>query len=131
MNQAQQYAQALRDIIRDGDSSTYERSGDAFVELLKRRGHSKLLPQILKEFEKYNDRDIDTMQVTLTIAKESDASRYKEESKKYAGNGDLDEHTAIKVDDRIIGGFKLETGDVVVDGSYKKMLLNLYREIIT
>lgn len=131
MTPAQNYAQALRDLIRDTDVSKHEGISDTFIAVLKKKGHISLLPTILKEFEKYRMRDLDTKRVILTVAKSEDAEKYKSEASKYVATLDNEEHIGVKVDKRLIGGFKLESGDMVVDGSYKRRLLNLYREIIT
>lgn len=89
-----------------------------------------LLPSILKEFEKYRMRDLDTKRVILTVANKEDVTKYKEEVQKYVTTLNGDDHIGVKVDEQIIGGFKIEFGDMMVDGSYKRRLLNLYREII-
>lgn len=131
MTLAQNYAQALRDLVRDTDVSKHAEISDTFVKVLKKKGHISLLPTILKEFEKYRMRDLDTKRVILTVAKNSDAEKYKDEALNHVASLEKGDHIGVKVDKRLIGGFKLESGDMVVDGSYKRRLLNLYREIIT
>lgn len=122
------YAQALKEIIRDGKGNE-ETIGVSFVNLLKKKGHIKLLPQILKEFEKFSEKDIDTKQVVLTVARIADENRFKSDALQYITGFD-EGHLKTKIDESLVGGFKIETKDIVVDASYKKKLLNLYREII-
>ena len=63
----------------------------------------------------------------LVCARKEDVERYKSELEKYIAA--LNANVKVEIEDNLIGGFRYEGRDIVIDGSYRRQLLNLYREI--
>ena len=131
MNKAQEYAQALYEITKDESIAVRESHVDALLSLLKTKGHSMLLPQIIKKFEYVTKTEKRKNTVTLTVAKESDSNDLKKEAIVLHGNLENKTEIDVVVDEKIIGGFVLKDSDLIVDASYKNMLINMYRKLIT
>ena len=129
MNTARLYAQALWEYLQD--TRTREAGGgsaaEQFIAFLKRRGHYKLLPVILREFEKIGSVQSVTEAGTLTCASEDEVERYRKELERY---GISDTEVSVEIDENLVGGFRYEEKNTVIDGCYRKQLLNLYRELI-
>ena len=130
MNKAHEYAQALFEITLQVDSTLCDEYVDSFLTLLKEKGHTALLPQIIKKFEYITETEGKKNIVTLTVARESDSNDSKKEAIALHGNLENKAEIDIAVDERIIGGFVLKDSDLVIDASYKNMLINMYRKLI-
>lgn len=122
------YAHALYDLQKsrklDGAAAVSK-----LIKVLKRKGHLKLLPRIVDEFEKILGLERNKHTMRLTCANETDFEKYKETLKEHFAHSGA-EFTEEVVDENIIGGFVLEKGEVVIDGSYKKKLLLLYQSAL-
>ena len=95
------------------------------VEILKREGKLKALPQILREFKRIiEQRNAKTP--TLTVAQKKDAANATKELKAILKEAVVSDSV---VDDSIIGGWRYVGRDTLVDNSYKTALIDLYRNI--
>ena len=128
MSLAAGYAHALYD-LQKGQGLSSEAAVSKLIKVLKAKGHIKLLPTIVTEFEKILTigRDEDTL--SITCARKEDFKKYQGALKEHLGHSDA-EYTEEVVDDTIIGGFILKKGETIIDGSYKKKLLLLYQNAI-
>ncbi len=113
------YAKAIFELEVSGSDAGKIVGGT--VGALKRRGAISLLPKILKAYKRLIERARSTGSV-LTIARASDKAGALMESRASEG-------TAIKVDSDIIGGYRLESGSSLVDNSFKRHLLQIYRNV--
>lgn len=126
MQLAIQYAQAIYELGIDATPKQKKHYIDALFALLQRKGHKKLLPDILKEYQKIVVAGAEKKAAKLTIVNKKQAEPAKLELKKYASfAGSMTLHE----DDTLIGGFVYDDGDTVIDGSYKQALLTLYRTL--
>jgi len=125
MNLASGYAYALYELRKNKNLSS-EEVVSKLIGTLKSKGHVKLLPQIINEFEKITDKGRDKVTTTLACAREKDFVKYRNKLEEYSTDGDTG-FTEEIVDDTLIGGFVIQKDDVIVDGSYKKKLLLIYR----
>jgi F0F1-type ATP synthase delta subunit len=121
----QAYAQALWQMIEGGTSP--KKALDAMVASLKSRGREALLPRIARAFERLAEREMRKNTVVVSVAKEKDASTAKREAKELleeigADTKDLD----VKIDESLIGGWRIEGRGVLADRSFKKSLLEMY-----
>jgi len=98
------------------------------VEILKKRGHTMLLPEIVSAFRKIEATHV-SKKPTLVVAKDGDGSIYKEATEHYREEFSIKGEVEIKVDDTLVGGYVLRTVDKTIDNSYKRSLLDLYRLI--
>jgi F0F1-type ATP synthase delta subunit len=122
------YAHALYE-LQKGQGLSADAAVSKLMKVLKGKGHVKLLPRIVAEFEKILDMGRNEDTITMTCAKEQDFKKYGEELKEHLGTTGSD-FTKEVVDDTIIGGFILQKGEIIIDGSYKKKLLLLYQNAI-
>jgi F0F1-type ATP synthase delta subunit len=102
----------------------------SFQALLRRRGHEKLLPRILSEYQRLVSKRQRRQRVWMRINEEADKDAAMNVANEYLTPQQRD-RLQTRVDATLIGGFQLETHDTLVDNSYKRMLLQLYRRLIT
>ncbi len=119
------YVLALKDALTSGQKpETVFANLDA---VLKKRGHSQLLPRILRTFERELGRGVGTSEATLTVAREKDGkSPLVDQLAKELG---VESAPRIVVDETVIGGAKLRANHAEIDATYKTALINLYHTI--
>jgi len=116
------YAQALWNIIKGGMEPT--RAVHALHDQLKKGGRLALAPRIARAFERIAARDHAKNAVTLTVASKD----HEHSARMEAAASGIDVSDAIvHVDQGLIGGWRLEARETLVDASYKKHLLAIYR----
>jgi F0F1-type ATP synthase delta subunit len=121
----QAYAQALAHLIQKGMSPD-----DAVAKIrhvLKAHGRTELLPKIARAFARIMDREASRDKVVLTVARHKDMHHALEEAKKFLamqhfGEFDLER----QVDESLIGGWRLEGKNMLLDASWKKDLISMY-----
>lgn len=121
----QAYAQALWQLVENGMSP--KQAITALVESLKARGREALLPRIARAFERLAEREMRKNAVTVSVAHEKDSVHAKRDAKRVleeigADAKDID----VKIDESLIGGWRLEGAGMLVDQSFKKSLLEMY-----
>lgn len=125
---AQAYAHALYTLTQDDHGRNEQSTFENFVALLKKKGHIKLLPNILTSFEALLNSKRDETTLVMTCARKKDFAKFRAEFKEHFTHQDTDtSFTEEIIDNSIIGGFIIKRGDIVVDASYKKKLLTLYQ----
>ena len=119
------YAQALWKMVNGG--KTPHAAVAALRELLINDGREILLPRVGKAFEKIAARELARTRLTLSVAREKDERRAKHEVKDVLEKLNLDMKDMIThIDSHLIGGWRLEGAEHLVDASYKKHLLSIY-----
>ncbi len=112
----QAYAQALYELIQKGDKPK-----DAVTKIhsaLVRRGRSALMPAVGKAFERLAQREAMKNRSVLLVARKSDEAKARKES----GAADAE----LKIDETLIGGWKLFDKGELIDESWKSALLSIY-----
>jgi len=126
-----EYAQALWEMIKRG--TTPQKAVHALRESLAEHKREALLPRIARALERLAQREAATSDVTLTVARESDARtahRAAMEALSAHSNLRVESHDLkTRVDDTIIGGWRLEGRETLIDASYKRQLLDLYGRV--
>jgi F0F1-type ATP synthase delta subunit len=117
------YAQALYTAIANGTDT--KKAVHALSEKLTREGRSALMHRIGKAFVRIAEREGSKKSTTLFVAREKDAHHALEAAAKYAR---VEKHD-VHVDATLIGGWRLEAGDTLVDASYKKHLLDIFTNV--
>lgn len=122
------YAEALWGMIVAGkDPKTAVATLHASLE---RRGRIGLMPKIAREFREVAERAQARAQVTLTVAHEKDVHWALQDARSYLDQfGIAKDNVTTRVDETLIGGWRLEGRERFVDASYKHELLALYERI--
>jgi F0F1-type ATP synthase delta subunit len=119
------YAQALWKVIAGG--MTPKKAVDSLHESLAARGRTALMPRIARAFARIAEREEGKSGVTLSVAREKDERKAKSAAKEALENlGVKPADVSVAVDDSLIGGWRLEGRETLVDASFKKQLLDLY-----
>jgi F0F1-type ATP synthase delta subunit len=112
------YAQALWKSVQAGKSPS--EAVHALVELLRHQGRLGLLVKIRKAFERVAALEHER-RPRLYVAHQKDAVNARTQS----GAPDAE----VSVDASLIGGWRLEKRDELVDNSFKNHLVSLYESI--
>ena len=124
------YAQALWEMVNEG-----KQPHDAVALLrknLEAKGRSALMPKIAKAFERLAAKEARKNNVVLTIARQKDAHAAATAAKRMLEHNGLQEVTMEqKVDESLIGGWRLEGRGILVDHSWKKELLEIFERATT
>ena len=99
----------------------------AMKKNLEARGRSALLPKIARAFARLAAKESQKNTLTLTIARQKDAKMaLKEVEKVLAEQRVADMDLCETVDEKLIGGWRLEGKGLLVDNSWKSALLSIY-----
>lgn len=120
----QTYAQALYEAIAKGIEPA--KAIHALAARLKREGRSALIPRVARAFERVAQREGARSRTVLYVAREKDAAKAQQAAAEYAKTQKHD----VRVDETLIGGWRLEHEDRLVDVSYKSYLLELFERVI-
>lgn len=123
------YSSALFDLL------TQKKRGDeifvSLKSLLKKKGHEKLYTAILKDLSKKMTKSSEQGSVQVIVGRKKDIKDLEDSILKAISSlGSKYEYTT-QVDPTIIGGFKIISKNKVIDQSYKKQLLTIYRSLTT
>ena len=112
------YAQAIWKAIAGG--KTPKQAVATVVEILTRDGRIELLPRIMRALKRLSEREMNS-RPRVYVAHEKDAkSAFKE-----SGVSEAD----VCVDETLIGGWRLENAETLIDTSFKKQLLSIYSSV--
>lgn len=96
-------------------------------EALGKRGRVNLTPKIARAFARIAEREHRKRVVTLSVAREKDALKAEREVKDILQElGVSAKDMKVRVDDSLIGGWRLEGRERLIDASYKELLLSIY-----
>lgn len=119
------YAQALWKMIEDGKKPAG--AVRALQETLTRLGRASLLPKIGRAFARLAQRDQARSGVTLSIARKGDERAAQRAVKKILSDMQVAmKEVSTDIDETLIGGWRLEGKERLVDASFKKSLLHMY-----
>ncbi|MEK7647179.1 MAG: F0F1 ATP synthase subunit delta [Patescibacteria group bacterium] len=125
------YAQALHKSLQGRNRESVDALFANFIAILRAKGHMSLLSYILKDFARIRGKEEKYNATRITVADKSAAKRYTEEAAEYAGQAGFEAKGAIIEEDlSLIGGFRAEKRDMILDRSFKRMLIELYRKFI-
>ena len=110
------YAQALWELIQKG-----EKPKEAVTKIqiaLSAHGRASLMPAIGRAFERLAQREAQKNLSVLVVARKGDEAKARRES----GAKDAE----IRIDETLIGGWKLFDKGQLTDESWKSALLSIY-----
>jgi F0F1-type ATP synthase delta subunit len=113
------YAQALWKSIENGRNP--KEAVESLAKLLKKQARLELMPKIAKAFARLAEAN-KANRTRIFVAHEKNAKA----ALKASGVVEAD----VCVDETLIGGWRLEGGNEVVDRSFKKYLLDIYNEAL-
>ena len=114
------YALALWKSVENGMEA--KKAVHSLLESLKTSGRTTLMPRILRAFERLAEREAKQSRERIFVAREKDGAH----AKHAAGS----QHAQVHVDETLIGGWRLEAGETLVDASWKKYLLEMYNRAV-
>jgi F0F1-type ATP synthase delta subunit len=125
----QAYAQALWQMVENGMAPA--KAVHAMRDSLKSLGREALLPRVGRAFARIAMREAKRTGVTLSIARMGDERGAKSAVKEILAELDVEpKDVNVHVDDSLIGGWRLEGKEALVDASYKKELLELFNRSV-
>ncbi len=124
-----QYAQALWNAIEGGTEPA--KAVHMLHQMLQRAGREVLMPKIAHAFKRLAETQMSKHSLTLSVAREKDAHRALEEARKMSRAALDKESLEVAVDESLIGGWRLEGREHLIDASFKKYLLDVYNAATT
>ena len=113
------YAQALWSIVERGGD--HKKAVTALHETLVRTGRERLTAKILSEFKRIALRENTHSSAVISVGRRADV-----EAALHAAG--LKESEVI-LDPTLIGGYRIEKGDTLIDASWKNYLITLYNAV--
>ena len=119
------YAQALWTMIEKGVEP--KKAVHALHDLLVANGRVSLMPRIGHAFDRLARTEMAKSTLVLSVAYEKDAHAAKQSIKEILSEMNADaKDVEVRVDESLIGGWRLEGREQLHDASFKKMLLEMY-----
>lgn len=126
---AEQYAAALHQAIGESRAEDQEKVLNNFVQILRERQDLPLVDEIEKVYLLLDKKAQGVANGEIFTAKPlsepAQAELVKKLNRYIAGKAEL----KAKVDEGLIGGFVVRVGDTLIDGSVKKGLSELKKEM--
>ena len=120
-----QYAQALWQMVEGG--MDHNKAVHALHDMLVRDGRTELMHRIGRAFARIASRQLQRKRFTLSVAHEKDQHDARKEATEVLKKLDIrPEEIDTAVDETLVGGWRLEGSEHLVDASFKKHLLTLY-----
>lgn len=102
----------------------------ALREALTKSGREALMPRIARAFDRVAHRQLQRSGFTLTVAHVKEESHARAAAKRaLASAGITRADMEVRTDPSLIGGWRLEGADHLFDSSYKKHLLQIYKNV--
>lgn len=119
------YATALWRVIEGGMPG--KKAVQSLQDALKARGREALMPRIAKAFARIAARDTERNGVTISIAHEKEQRKALRDAKQFLSKLRIEAgEVSVKTDETLIGGWRLEGRELLVDSSFKKNLIDMY-----
>lgn len=120
-----EYAQTLWQMVEKGMKP--KEAVSKLRGVLAKHGREALLPRIARAFARIASREEAKKAVTVIVANEKQAARALRAAKDVLREiGAEAADVRVRIDDSLIGGWRLEGRERLYDASYKKQLLSIY-----
>lgn len=126
------YAEALYRALEGKNERVAEKIVSRLKEVLVMRGHTSLARRIALEFARTVARKEKEKTVTLITADEKSRKKWMHAYNHYEREGLLPKCAPREdvLDETIVSGFRIRTNTIEIDGSGRRILLDLYRNIL-
>lgn len=127
---SKEYAQAFGEVLGDKEMKHGSEYAQNLLRVIRYRGHQRLLPSIVTELETKVKEQGEVGVLTLTVARSEDEAVFQgaiEKDQKDFGFDDVEVQTVV--DDSVIGGYRIESREHLIDRTYKKALLEMYQKM--
>lgn len=121
-----QYAQALYESLKDAKEDEVDLVFKNFYSILLRNNDLKLINKIIEKIEEIDKEERGVVEVEVTSAKEVDEDLMLKMRNLIGEKAEIQ----AKVDSGLIGGLKVQIGDLLIDGSIKAKLNKLKQSLI-
>ncbi len=122
------YAQALWQLVSKGMNP--KDAVHAIHDRLAKEGRASLMPRVAHAFARIAERESRKTDYTLTVARDGDLHAAKKAVQVYHEEFGINaDNLKTQVDDTLIGGWRLEGNERLVDMSFKQQLLDLYNSV--
>lgn len=102
---------------------------ESLLDLLKKRGHQKLLQGIIRELKRASHQSMRGTDLILTVSSKAHEKRYHDDIVAEAKK--LGKSSWITLEDpTLIGGYTLGTANAFMDRSYKHSLTSLFKKLV-
>jgi F0F1-type ATP synthase delta subunit len=126
------YAEALYGALQGKSEKEAKGIVARFLKTMQTRGHTGLLKHVPAELEKVAARHGEHTDVTLVVSGEKGSDKWVHAYDHYKKEGLFPADALRKdmIDKTLIGGFQIRTKNLLIDGSYKRSLIELYKNIV-
>ena len=118
---ARQWATALAEVTRGVKESEIPHKTKKFVQVLRSRRATSLIPRILSLFGEIKDAELGVVRVSTTATRE--LSKEITAELQELGHEVIIDHT---IDPHVIGGVKIQMDGVIIDGTVATRLKKIY-----
>ena len=124
---AEQYARALWEMVAKGMQP--KKAVRALYDILVARGRTDLVPHVAKSFARLAARHQQKEGIVVSVARKKDERKALTAAKKIIAElGGRSTDVGVHLDESLIGGWRLEGRERLLDASFKKYLLSLYNQ---
>lgn len=129
---ARQYAEALYRAVHGHHDVDADALVTRLVAVVRERGHLRLLPAIVREYDTIMRMRSTNDEVHVRVARESDRTKHAVHIERDIASLHGDERPVRTIiDETVIGGYALETNGTRIDRTYKQALIELYSSLST
>lgn len=129
MKKATIYAQALLGASQKKSEQEMNEYFDTFISLLKHKSEYKMLPTIVREYKALVERSKKGAGTTLVVRTQEEADKFIKELDAMGDTFDTSNMQIIE-DETIVGGYIAKNSTSMLDRSYKKGLVDMYKNLV-
>jgi F-type H+-transporting ATPase subunit delta len=127
MRLPQQYAKILFELLSQIPKEKEGEAMRAFLELLHREQALSKSPYIIREFERYAEEQNGVVNLHLTTARTLSEAEQKHIAKVFGEKTNI----TNEVQEKLMGGIKITTGDTIIDATVQTKLARLAHSLTT
>ena len=122
------YAQALWRSVQSGMNP--KTAVARLMEVLKVHGREALTSRIARSFERIAERELAHTRLVVSVVREKEARRALKRAKRALGTLKAKpKEVETRIDETLIGGWRLEGQEHLIDASFKRYLLDMYTRV--
>ena len=123
MSLADTYAKVIQEAEGKSNLKTF---GDSLIAYMKAKGHTAIIPQIVRILSRAPERGT----AIVKVRDAGDAKKYKKEIDATLSElGATGKHSIIE-EPRLVGGYSVRAGGKLVDKSFRSALVTLYQQSV-